>query len=123
MNNVLIVEPNKVLAKTYAKSLDLIGIKSYIASGAQEAIDCADNNTPNIVLLELQLAEHSGLEFLYEFRSHTDWRHVPIIINTNIPSQRITQNKQQLDRLGIRKVLYKPQASLNDITREIRALI
>lgn len=123
MNNVLIIEPNRILAKTYAESLEHVGFKSHMASGAQEAIDCADLNTPDLVLLELQLADHSGLEFLYEFRSYAEWRDIPVIINTNIPGQRITQNRQHLDKLGIRKVLYKPRASLNDIIREIRALI
>ena len=31
---------------------------------------------PAIVMLELQLVEHSGIEFLYEFRSYPEWQRV-----------------------------------------------
>lgn len=123
MKHVLIIEPNRLLSDSYRQSLELIGLKTSVASGAQEAIDCADNQMPDIVLLELQLADHSGLEFLHEFRSYADWQQIPVIVNSNIPAHRVSQNRQYLQQLGIRKVLYKPTASLKEIIREVRVLI
>jgi CheY-like chemotaxis protein len=123
MKNVLIIEPNRLLGRTYVKSLELSGLGAALAVDAQEAIDCADSQAPDVVLMELQLANHNGLEFLHEFRSYAEWRQTPIIINTVIPRQRFNYSGQYLEQLGIKKILYKPTASLQQIIREIRSLL
>lgn len=123
MKNVLIIEPNRLLGQTYVKSLHLTGLEARLAADAQEAIDYADTQRPDLVLIELQLANHSGLEFLHEFRSYAEWQNIPVIINTVIPQQRFNYSPQYLEQLGIKKIIYKPSASLQQIIREIRALI
>lgn len=123
MKSVLIIEPNPLLAETYAKSFDLAGFKALLASNAQEAVDVADNQSLGIVVLELQLSNHSGLEFLHEFRSYSDWHHIPVIINTNIPTIRLSPNSEALKQLGVRRILYKPRTSLKELIREVREII
>lgn len=123
MKNVLIIEPNRLLGHTYVKSLQLAGLEARLVGDAQEAIDYADTKNPDLVLIELQLANHSGLEFLHEFRSYAEWQKVPVIVNTVIPKQRFNYDPQYLEQLGIKKVIYKPTASLQQIIREIRALL
>lgn len=123
MKNVLIIEPNRVLGQAYVKSLLLSGLNPQLTGDAQQAIDFADSLTPDLVLMELQLANHSGIEFLHEFRSYPEWQQTPVIVNTVIPSQKFNYSRQYLEQLGIRKILYKPTASLQQIIREIRELL
>lgn len=123
MKSVLIIEPHSVLAQTYAKSFELAGLVALVASSAQEAVDVADGQLPDVVVLELQMSNHSGLEFLHEFRSYSDWRNIPVIINTNIPISRLNSNPEALKQLGVRQVLYKPRTTLKELIREVRKLI
>jgi DNA-binding response OmpR family regulator len=91
------------------------------AAGAQEAITIADKRTPDIVIVEVQLPAHSGIEFLHEFRSYSEWLKVPIIVNTMAAPHRIIQLQEALERdMGVRTILYKPQTSLQDLLRAVR---
>ncbi len=85
MARVLLVEPDKLLARSYAGALRQAGYEVDTCVGAQAAISAADEHKPDVVILELQLVQHSGAEFLYEFRSYADWLAVPVILLTNTP--------------------------------------
>jgi two-component system, OmpR family, phosphate regulon response regulator PhoB len=121
MAYVLIIEPNTVLAKTYTKALRHAGHEVQHATGAQAAIIAADERLPDVVLLELQLPMHNGIEFLQEFRSYADWQSIPVVINTVIPPSRLAPAEPALrQELGVRSIVYKPQTSLEDIVRLVR---
>lgn len=113
MKRILLIEPNITLAKVYSQMFTDDGYEVSHASSAQGAIDAADAATPDIVVLELQLSKHSGVEFLHEFRSYPEWNKVPVIINSFVTPNRLVGLGQPLERdLGVSAILYKPKASL-----------
>lgn len=117
---VLLVEPDTELARTYAEALRLAGHEAVHAATAQSAINAADQRVPNVVVLELQLPAHGGLEFLHEFRSYPEWQAVPVILNTYVLPQEINAVRTTLaEDLGIRAVHYKPQTSLQLLLRSV----
>jgi CheY-like chemotaxis protein len=116
MINVLCIEPNKVLAKTYIQALEHVGYSVMVATNAEDAIVLADEQRPDIVILELQLPGHGGVEFLHEFRSYEDWQDVPVIVNTQITPVAIDKARDALQRdLGVKGFLYKPRTSLQKL--------
>jgi DNA-binding response OmpR family regulator len=122
MVNILLIEPDAVLAKTYAAALEQAAHAVMIAFTAQAAIDISDDNAPDVVLLELQLVAHSGIEFLYEFRSYPEWRSIPVIIVSHVPPAEFRQNISALqDRLGIREYYYKPHMNLQKLLQIVEA--
>jgi DNA-binding response OmpR family regulator len=117
---VLLIEPDTELARTYAQALQLAGHESATAATAQAAIDAADQRTPDIVVLELQLPAHNGIEFLHEFRSYAEWQTTPVIINTYTSPQQLAPARRALaEDLGVRATHYKPQTSLQLLLRSI----
>lgn len=120
MARILVLEPDKLLAETYRRALSSAGHEaSYVTSG-QAAVDSADDAMPDLIILELQLPAHNGLEFLYEFRSYTDWQWVPVIVNTNIPLNNIDSAGGGLyAKLGIKAWHYKPETSLRLLIRSV----
>lgn len=121
MSSILLIEPNTVLAKTYTQALHHAGHTVAHVTGAQAAIDAADKRQPDLVIVELQLPQHSGVEFLHEFRSYAEWLSVPVVVVTALPPARIMLAKQPLMRdLGVREILYKPRVTLQDIVRLAR---
>jgi CheY-like chemotaxis protein len=120
MNRILVLEPDRLLAEMYQRALEHVGYEvSYVTSG-QGAVDSADAATPDLVILELQLPAHNGFEFLYEFRSYTDWQQLPVIVNTNIPPSNIRPASESLyEELGIRAWHYKPETSLQLLIRSV----
>lgn len=120
MANVLLIEPNKVLARTYASALTQAGHEVRHAAGAQAAIDAADVCTPDIIVLEPQLATQDGIAFLHELRSYGEWREIPVILHTYLPPSRLEAVKVVLARdLGVSVCLYKPKTTLERLIRVV----
>ena len=121
MSHILLIEPNTVLARSYTQALEHAGHSVVRAAGAQAAIDAADKQLPDVVIVEFHLPGHSGIEFLHEFRSYAEWLDIPVILNTSFTSGQLAPVMDALLRdFGIREVLYKPRASLHDLVRVAR---
>lgn len=123
MTEILLVEPDRMLAETYVQALVGVGHKVRVARTAQAAIHAADELTPDVVVLELQLVAHSGIEFLYEFRSYADWQKIPAVVVSNVPPQEFHRSIDSLkNRLGVRTYLYKPATNLKALLHAVEAV-
>jgi DNA-binding response OmpR family regulator len=124
MANILLIEPDRVLAETYGHAILSAGHKVAVAPGAQSGVLVADQFEPDLVIIELQLVEHSGIEFLYEFRSYPDWQDIPVIIQTNVPPREFSASLQLLkDELGVKEYLYKPHTTLKQLLKTVNGYI
>jgi len=122
MAHILLIEPDRMLAETYRQCLVDAGHTVVPCASAQAAILAADQQRPDVVILELQLIEHSGIEFLYEFRSYSDWQAIPVIVQTQVPPKEFTSNARLLEHeLGVSTYLYKPLTSLASLLTAVRA--
>ena len=123
MSQILLLEPDKLLAKTYLEALQTAGHTVQVCHTAQSAILNADEVMPDIIVMELQLVSHGGIEFLYEFRSYLDWQKIPVIILTNVPSDEFKNSRDVLqNEMNVEMYLYKPQTSLKKILESIKEL-
>jgi DNA-binding response OmpR family regulator len=115
MANVLLLEPDRISAKCIAEELEKRNFEVYKASGAETAIAQADKQKPDLVICELSLPGHSGSEFIYEFRTYSDWNDIPLIIYSSIkPPEKVVKSKDW-KLLNISEVIYKPDFSLNKL--------
>jgi DNA-binding response OmpR family regulator len=120
MKSVLLIEPDKVLARSYETALIESGFAVELVGGAQMAINSADQRRPDIVVTDLQLIGHSGFEFLYEFRSYQDWQKIPVLILSSVPPQEFEDNWALIQReLGVVEYLYKPTTSLKKLIEKV----
>jgi CheY-like chemotaxis protein len=116
MAHVLLIEPDTVLARTYKQALQHVGHTVAHACGAQDAVNEADNRPPDLVVMELQMAMHDGIEFLQEFRSYAEWQRIPVVINTSIAPAALAPVLQAFERdLGVTTCLYKPRTTLRQL--------
>ncbi|HUC88072.1 MAG TPA: response regulator [Candidatus Binatia bacterium] len=119
MAQILLLEPDMVLSNTYAEALRRAGHKVGTASNAQTAIDVADEYSPDLVVMELQLSVHNGVEFLYEFRSYNEWQTTPVIVQSFVPPSEFKLTSGLWQQLGIVSYLYKPRTSLQQLLTTI----
>jgi len=115
MSRVLCVEPDSMLAKQYAKSLassdDIDEV--VLAHDAQSALERLDESV-DCVVLELLLGQHNGLELIYEMRSHTDLRDIPVVLVTDI-SEHVLRQSMSYDLLGVYRYLHKSSMRLQQL--------
>lgn len=117
---ILLIEPDVHLARTYRSLLKTQGYAVDWAAHAQDAVELADAHAPDLVLLELQLAGHNGIEFLYEFRSYAEWTNVPVVLLTVVGPHALGMTDVTMRQFGIARCLYKPATTLKQLLRTIR---
>lgn len=124
MKRILLIEPDRVLARTYRSLLENKGYSVQVSYSAQEAINLADKTTPDLIIVEVQLISHSGIEFLYELRSYPEWQRIPVIILSIIPRQEFEDNWDLLkSELNVASYLYKPSTDLKDLAVEVSKIL
>lgn len=119
--HVLLLEPDRRLADVYRRWLEHDDYTVATACHAQDAVLLADQHCPDVVVLEMQLVQHNGLEFLYEFRSYPEWQHIPVVVCTVVPPSILQLAAAMQQMLGIQAVLYKPATTLVQLRRAVRA--
>jgi len=121
--NVIIVEPDKRLASNYALALTGHGHDVRTATSAQQAIHLTDEQVPDVILLELHLKKHNGVEFLYELRSYADWQDIPVIVLSFVQPEKFISDESFLQQLGVKEFLYKPGVSLQQVTAALSRVV
>lgn len=119
MSHVLLVEPDKLLAENYQKALQHAGHTVTWAKTGQAGVHAADEHTPEVIVLELQMPGHNGVEFLYELRSYPEWQNIPVLLLTMVPDRAVTTEQPVLQQLGVAGYLYKPQTKLRHVVRAV----
>ena len=123
MSQILLIEPDKILAENVSKFLKKCQHKVAWQTSAQGGIDGADRKRPDAIVLDLQLAGHSGIEFLHELRSYADWQNLPVIVFSAIHPDALGGLAQAKTNLTISAYVHKPTASLAKLTDTIEQAI
>ena len=121
---ILLIEPDNVLSQAVTTGLIRSSYSVTQCKTAQHAINTADKENFDLVICELMLVSHSGIEFLYEFRSYNDWQNVPVIIFSSVPPSEFSVSRNGLSReLSVSVYLYKPHTSLKKLLQSVDSLL
>lgn len=121
MSRILLLEPDTLLATIYTQAFTRAGFIVDCVPSAQVAIDAADAHAPDVVITEMHMPAHDGVEFLYEFRSYAEWQQVPVIIHSYASPEQLATVRSTLEaELGVIAILYKPQTSLHKLLACVR---
>jgi len=121
--HILLIEPDAVLAATYASALEAAGHTVAHAHTAQQAVMLADEQKPALVILEPQMARHNGIEFLYEFKSYPEWQRIPVIILSSVPPKELESVAVLRSQLSVVAVLGKSKTSLADLYSAVETAV
>ena len=112
MVKILLLETDHLLAKNLRQFLKNSGYEVDWQVDPQAAIESADTVPPDAIVLDLMLAQHSGIEFLYEFRSYPEWQNLPVIIFSNISAEEVSGCLEAFEQLNVSAYHYKLTTSL-----------
>lgn len=122
MKQILLLDPDQKIAKSIKNILEDGKISVQIAVDSQCAIHLADKKRPDLVIIELAIADQNGVAFLHEFRSYVDWKNIPIIVHSYLPTV-LSNTQRSWKDLGVSLVLYKPQTSLKKLRINVLDLL
>jgi len=106
--NILIVDDSLSMRSVIKKIIGLSGIRTdhcYEAQNGREALEVLAGNWVDIILLDINMPEMNGIEFLEALRSDQLFKEVPVVfISTDANTERI----KEAALLGARGFLKKP---------------
>lgn len=79
---ILIVEDNELNMKLFNDLLDAQGYETYQTNEGLSAISIARANQPDLILMDIQLPEVSGLEVTKWLKEDEELSHIPVIAVT-----------------------------------------
>ena len=120
---LLLIEPDTVLSRIYVNYFVNNNFQITPCNNSDTVLIELEKEIPDLIILELQIAEHSGIELLHELRSYEDWANIPIIINSLVPRNNIHLNAKIMKQFYIKDYLYKPTTSLEELLASINKVI
>lgn len=123
MSQVLLVESDRVIAANVIKTLKRAGYDVNWQVDPQVALDNADEQLPGVIIIDLVLAGHGGIEFLYEFRSYPEWQDVPIVVYSSLSAEELRGALKGFGHLNVTDYHYKPHTSLTELTTTIGRIL
>ena len=82
MTKILLVEDNEMNKDMLSRRLTKKGYEVIFAMDGQEAIDMAQSETPDVVLMDMGLPVKDGLQATKEIKENSDTANIPIIALT-----------------------------------------
>jgi len=79
---VLIVEDNELNMKLFHDLLASQGYRTLQTQNGMEALEIAREESPDLILMDIQLPEVSGLEVTKWLKEEDDLRHIPVVAVT-----------------------------------------
>jgi two-component system cell cycle response regulator DivK len=79
---ILIVEDNELNMKLFQDLLEAHGYKTIPSRNGREAFELIKKHKPNLILMDIQLPEISGLEVTKWIKQDDTVKHIPVIAVT-----------------------------------------
>ncbi|MCI0604879.1 response regulator [bacterium] len=102
---IMIVDDDTSTLEFFDECLSREGYEVSTVLGGKEALDRAKDVNPSLILLELLMDDHGGLDVLRELKSEPQTRDIPVIILSSLAE--LEQQNQSL-LMGAEAVIAKP---------------
>jgi len=81
---ILIVEDDVFVRDIYDMKFQQEGFDVVLAVDGLEALQLLEELIPDIILLDMMMPQMDGMEVLKKIKEHEIWKHIPVIMLTNI---------------------------------------
>lgn len=83
-NKILIAEDNLSLADIYKSRLEILGYQCFVAGDGEEALNLAQRQMPDLILLDLMMPRIAGDEVLKRIRASEWGKNLKVYIISNL---------------------------------------
>ena len=114
--HLLVVDDDATTRIILRKMLVKDGWRVAEAEHGKIAIDCLNEEKPELILLDLLMSEMDGFEFLKVIRGRPDWKKIPVIV---ITSKDLTEEDYSFLSANVDQVIQKGKYTRNALIKQI----
>jgi two-component system phosphate regulon response regulator PhoB/two-component system alkaline phosphatase synthesis response regulator PhoP len=113
---VLVVEDDNFLVSAYRAKLTKAGFTVEIATDGEEALAKLPAFGPDLIILDVVMPRKDGFTTLQEIKQMEAYRHIPVIIATNLGQK---DEVERANELGAVDFITKSNLSMNELVEKI----
>lgn len=118
-NRILVVEDNDLNRKLFCDVLQAGGFSVQPVSDGKMALETARSFTPNLVVMDIQLQDVSGLDLIESLKRDSELADVPVLAVTAYAGK---GDEERIRQLGAEGYLSKP-VSIGPFMAAVRGLM
>ena len=116
---ILYIEDEPTLQKTLGEALEQEGFYMLFASDGESGLRLANEEKPDLILLDIILPKKNGFEVLKELRSNKETAEIPVVVMTNLEG---TGDVEKILEFGATTYLVKANYSLMEVVEKIKGV-
>ena len=116
MKNILFIEDEYALQKTFREFLSQKGYTLISAMDGEEGLELANTRKPDLILLDLILPKIHGFDVLKKLKDDEKTKNIPIIVLTSLEG---VGDVDKVVELGATTYLIKSQYTLEEVLKKV----
>jgi len=116
---ILVVEDNMLVQEVYASALQNLGCEVITADDGNEALALAEEEEPDLIIMDIMLPGVSGLDLVRKMKSDPALKDTPIIVVTTMA---MAADQEKIRAAGADGYLPKP-IRVDEFTEAVRKIL
>lgn len=119
-NTILLIEDDKALLELYSMSLKRAGFEVLSALDGQDGLEMAQEEKPDLILLDILLPKVDGYSILEKLRSNPETENFSVIIFSNL------SQKEEIEkgyRLGADDYVVKTSMTPKEMVKKVKEFL
>ncbi|MGI8908529.1 MAG: response regulator transcription factor [Candidatus Sumerlaeaceae bacterium] len=112
---ILVVDDDVCIARAIADVLRLNGFSVSTAASCDEALSCIEENPPSLVLCDINMPDHSGLELLQVLKENSETQAIPLVFVSAMGRAQDVENGLKAGAAGYLVKPFDPAKLLNTV--------
>jgi two-component system alkaline phosphatase synthesis response regulator PhoP len=119
MAKILIIDDEESILKMYSDALS--GHDVLTSKDGDEGIKIAEENDPDLILLDIILPKVNGLDVLARLKENQETSSIPVLILTNLPKESSADKAKSLGADGyFVKAEYEPEKLAEEVNKLLK---
>jgi len=120
MKKILVIEDDNILQRAMATSLEDSKFEVISALDGKEGIKKANEEAPDLILLDLLMPKKDGWEVLAELKKNNKTKNIPVLVLTVYEGE---DSIAKCIKLGAKGYFIKSKYSLDEIVDKVKELV
>ena len=117
MKKILLIEDEKMMAEMYKEKFEREGLEVVLALTAEEGLELAKSEKPDLIILDILLPRKNGTFFLAEMKKDPEIAKIPVVALSNYEHP---ETRKLAFELGVKEYIIKTDFTPKEIVEKIK---
>lgn len=117
---ILLIEDERILVDLYRDGLSDAGFEISTVLSAEEGLEAAKRERPDLIILDILLPRENGIFFLERLNNDPQISSIPVVVLSNLDAP---ETKKKAFKLGVKDYLIKTDFAPHELIERIKEFL